>query len=252
VAAAAVAAPTPAKKKEGSGGMIVLLFGGVVGLAAIAAGAFFYVKSQRLDFPTKSAVVETPNVTKPLPTASSIGPATDTPPEATTDTQTAQVDPKKPGPALKPPPGGGFKPAPTVSVDPKLVVKDLPQNAAGGGNDLNSAMAAAAGPIASSTGPASTGGGGGGGNVAQKPSQGMVQGAINAVLPQARGCLGPDDPRSIANVVFQSDGTVKSVTVTGGNKDAEGCIKSALIKAKVQPFAEPTFAFPVTVRPTGS
>lgn len=253
-AAAAVAAPAPAKKKEGSGGTILLLFGGVVGLAAVAAGAFFYVKSQRLDLPEHAQVaVDKPKDLKPLPTASSIGPATDTP-VATADTPVADPDPGKKAPTVKPTLGGpGFKPtAPTASVDPKLVVKDLPQNQGGGGSDLNSAMAAAAGPIASSAGPASTGGGGASGNVPQKPSQGMVQGAINAVLPQARQCLGPDDPRSIASVVFQSDGTVKSVTISGGNKGAEGCIKDALSKAKVQPFAEATFAFPVTVRPTGS
>jgi hypothetical protein len=81
----------------------------------------------------------------------------------------------------------------------------------------------------------------------------MVQGAVNAVLPGARGCLGPDDPVSKATVVFQSDGTVQSVAVTGSasGKPAEQCIKNALSKAKVQPFAEPTFSFPVTVRPSG-
>ena len=39
-------------------------------------------------------------------------------------------------------------------------------------------------------------------------------------------------------------------TFTGGaaGKPAEACIKSALMKAKVQPFAEPTYTANVTVR----
>ena len=88
------------------------------------------------------------------------------------------------------------------------------------------------------------------GSVPQKPSQGAVTGAIGAVLPSARVCLGPDDPVSHASIVFGSDGHVQTVTVTGAaqGKMAEGCIKDALMKAKVGPFAEPSYSTRITIR----
>jgi hypothetical protein len=50
--------------------------------------------------------------------------------------------------------------------------------------------------------------------------------------------------------VFSSAGTVQSVSVSGGavGKPAEACIKDALMKAKLQPFAEATYSAPVTIR----
>jgi hypothetical protein len=89
------------------------------------------------------------------------------------------------------------------------------------------------------------------GNVPLKPSLGAVQGALGAVVPSARGCLGADDAVSRATVTFQSDGSVQRVAVTGGaaGTPAEGCIRSALSKAHVPPFAQPTYASPVTIRP---
>ena len=52
-------------------------------------------------------------------------------------------------------------------------------------------------------------------------------------------------------VTFKSDGTVQSVSVSGGaaGKPAEACIRSALSKARIPPFAQPTFTAPTTVRP---
>lgn len=100
-------------------------------------------------------------------------------------------------------------------------------------------------PAAGNTGPQFAAG-----TVPQKPSQGAVTGAIGAVLPGARACLGPDDPVSRAAITFTSTGTVQSVSVSGGaaGKPAEGCIKGALGKAKVAPFAEPTYTANITVR----
>jgi hypothetical protein len=71
------------------------------------------------------------------------------------------------------------------------------------------------------------------------------------VLPGARGCLDPDDPVSRVTVTFQSDGSVQNVAVSGGaaGKPAEACIRSALMKARVQPFAQPSFSFGTTIRP---
>jgi hypothetical protein len=50
--------------------------------------------------------------------------------------------------------------------------------------------------------------------------------------------------------VFASGGNVQSVSVSGAaaGKPAEACIKGALMKAKVTPFAEPTYTANITVR----
>jgi hypothetical protein len=89
------------------------------------------------------------------------------------------------------------------------------------------------------------------GSVPDKPSQGAVTGALGVVLPQARNCLNPDDPISRANVTFSSSGSVSRVVVTGSaaGKPAEECIKGALMKATLSPFAQPSYAATVTVRP---
>jgi hypothetical protein len=89
------------------------------------------------------------------------------------------------------------------------------------------------------------------GSVPLKPSQGAIQGSLGAALPSARSCLGPDDPISHATITFKSDGSVQSVGVSGGaaGKPAEGCIRAALSKARVAPFAQPTFTATATVRP---
>ena len=50
--------------------------------------------------------------------------------------------------------------------------------------------------------------------------------------------------------MFGSVGHVQTVTVTGAaqGKMAEGCIKDALMKAKVGPFAEPSYSTRITIR----
>lgn len=134
----------------------------------------------------------------------------------------------------------------------KLTERDLPPSS-GVVGALGDEMRKAVGdkgndpsPAAGATGPQFAAG-----SVPQKPSQGAVTSAIGAVLPSARGCLGPDDPISRAAVVFGSAGTVESVRVSGGaaGKPAESCIQSALGKAKLAPFAEPTYTANITVRP---
>jgi hypothetical protein len=115
------------------------------------------------------------------------------------------------------------------------------QNAVGGGAAPTAAEAPAA-PSGPQFAP---------GSVPEKPSQGAVTSALSQALPQARSCLNPDDPVSKANVTFGSTGGVTAVVVTGSaaGKPAEGCIKSALLKATVPPFAQATYSANVTVRP---
>jgi hypothetical protein len=83
-----------------------------------------------------------------------------------------------------------------------------------------------------------------------KPSTGAVQGALGAVLPAAKKCLDPDDPVSHATVTFQSDGTVQSVSVSGGGAGgpAEACIRAAMMRAHVPPFSKPVFSASTSIQ----
>lgn len=88
-------------------------------------------------------------------------------------------------------------------------------------------------------------------DVPEKPSTGAVQAAIGAVMGGARACVAGHDAPSRATVTFGSDGRVTSVGVSGpaAGTPAESCIRAALSKARVQPFARPSFGVSATVRP---
>jgi hypothetical protein len=88
------------------------------------------------------------------------------------------------------------------------------------------------------------------GSVPLRPSMGALQATIGVTLPGARACLSSGDPAVHATITFRSDGSVGDVAVSGSAQGgaAEACIRSALGKARVPPFAEPSFLYPVTVR----
>jgi hypothetical protein len=260
VASASASVPVMAAqgKKKGNGAVIALVLGGVVALSAAAAGGILFMKARKAAESAAAAVTTTqPAViaqAEPPPAATQAAPtpAAEPTPEATPEPANAKT-------AAKPVVAkGGAKTAPVVAKaeapakpegPAKMTEKDLAAAPAGPAGDLGAAMkkevgdepakAQAAAAAATPTG-----------NVPQKPSQGAVTGALGAVLPGARACLGPDDPISRASVIFSSGGTVQSVSVSGAaaGKPAEACIKGALMKAKVQPFAEATYTAPVTIR----
>ena len=246
--------------KRGSRGLLML--GGMVAAAAVAAGVFVGMRGQAPEAATPVAVAAPPpgapqsNPGVPAPIAQAdkgIDPSTLPP----ADTAAA-------GPALSP---GAARPPVAVAAatatataaaqDPKLVAvipaAAPPAASAGSDQALHQLMQQAAGVTPSTTSvttpdaplAASPG------SVPFKPSMGAINGALGAALPGARACLGPDDPISRATVTFQSDGSVQGVSVSGGaaGKPAEGCIRAALLKARVQPFAVPTFSAPTTIRP---
>lgn len=271
----AKAAMTTKEEKKGGGG-VVLAIGALVAAAAIAAGGFFFVKYNRAHqaavatqtstpAPAKTAAAteKTPTTTQPTATAAATVAQNDTQQVQEMPDPNAQGGSKpmlkfhaKSGPGST---GGGAAPqdtataAPTGTVDPKLVA-NVPTGGAGGGSgDLAEAMkAAAGGGTGLGQGAQTTDQGSkfAPGSVPQRPSQGQVAGAIGSVMPNAKACLGGDDPMSRATVTFQSDGTVKSVSVSGfaAGKPQEACIKAALSKAKVDPFAEATYPVPVSIR----
>jgi len=255
--------------RKGNGKVIALVLGGLVAVSSMAAGGFFFMKHRAAEQLAKNTPVVTQPViaapeTKPVEAANTTpAPAADPSvdpnalPTATPETKVAaapKVAAKGGIPAAALAKNDKPAPAPAKEEGPKLSAKDLPTTPTGPGGDLGAAMGKAVGadgkpvdatPAAGNTGPQFAAG-----TVPQKPSQGAVTGAIGAVLPGARACLGPDDPVSRASITFTSAGTVQSVNVTGGaaGKPAEGCIKGALGKAKVAPFAEATYTANITVR----
>lgn len=84
-----------------------------------------------------------------------------------------------------------------------------------------------------------------------KPSQGAVLGAIGAVRGAVKGCLDGIEAVTRVGLVFGSDGSVKSVSVSGGaaGKSAEACVKAAAMKARVAPFNDDSFSTSFSVRP---
>jgi hypothetical protein len=263
--AAAIASAPKGPQKTGSNRPSWLMVGGLVAAAAVGA-LFFGMQHPGTEAPQAQVTVVAPAM-----------PATPTPTNAATATATATAPNKDPldkavDPSTLPPAdtsvaagarpsspaavaAAAAKPAPAAAASAAAnpeVAANAPPPAPAGSVNLESAMQQAAGPQSSFATPTATEAPAAAPtSVTLKPSQGAIQGALGAALPAARACLGPDDPISRASVTFQSDGTVQSVTVTGGaaGKPAEACIRSALMRAKVPPFATPTFTAPATIRP---
>lgn len=269
--AAAPSHPAVATEKK-KGAPVLLVLGGLVAVGAIAAATFVGINMTKTPASEPVAAVAPPAPQPETPAAPTAAP--EPPPAATAEATPAPaedtVDPsalpasKGAKVALSKAPAVGAKAAPKAAApepaakpeekkEPaKLTAKDLPQGAAGGNTDLNTAMQRAAGPSASGDQKAAEPSGPqfAAGSVPRKPSQGAVTGAIGAVLSQARACVGPDDPVSRAAIVFSSGGAVQQVRVSGhaAGKPAEACIKAALGKAKLTPFAEPTYTANITIR----
>jgi hypothetical protein len=273
-ARAMMGSDTSLPTKKGKGG-ILLVLGGVITLAAAAAGGVFYVKTHHIAglSASKPATADVQPAAQPAAAAPAVAateaatvasndtPPADTASEPETISAAQKDEPKSKGGSAKH--GGGkavaAKPEAKSEAKPEAPPAAPPKKAdtktaaaPTSTTELGSAMQKAAGPADAvaveekPSGPQFAPG-----SVPQKPANGTVMGAIGAALPTARACLGPDDPVSRATITFQSTGAVQSVNVAGGaaGKPAEACIKTALGKAKVPPFAEATFTTAITVRP---
>lgn len=284
----AVAAMQPQKSEEKKSrvGVILLSF---VGVAAVAAAGVFYVHSHHAAAGMQgtaqlAAVSENdvqPAATQPTAVAQANQPAA---PDTVSPSSLPVDDPNlvaqnSANPSVKSAgkpvahtsaksgkPSVGLKDAmektevDAPSAPPPVVAETKAAPAAtteapppvGGSANLQNAMQTAAGPSDSTSSQAApTGPKFAPGSVPQRPSQGALASAIGRVLPDARSCLGPDDGVSYANIVFESGGSVQTVTLSGfaANKPAGACITTALKKGSVGPFAEPTYSAKVTVRP---
>lgn len=85
----------------------------------------------------------------------------------------------------------------------------------------------------------------------EKPSSAAVLGALGAVRSAVKACIADTDKPSRISVTFQSDGSVRSVSVSGGaaGKPAEACVVAAVKKARVAPFVAESFSTSFSVSP---
>ncbi|HLK40851.1 MAG TPA: hypothetical protein VKU41_29055 [Polyangiaceae bacterium] len=240
--------------------------GGAIAGAAVAAGIFLVIQGSGRQRSSPTGTASSPAVVIAAVTANASSPPARPPELVASD---APVDPsglpvavavatREPA-ALVPTRPSGSPRAGAAARGPASVTSEVASAAPPAPSDtpvdLGESMRVAAGPAAT---PLSAGGGEAPpdpGSVPRRPSLGAVQGALGAVMPAARLCLGPDDPICRASITFQSDGRVESVSLEGGSvagalgKPAEACIRAALSRARVPPFAQPVFTVPATVRP---
>jgi hypothetical protein len=258
---ATVAPAAKRSEKSEKRGSPWVAIGGVVAAAAVAAGVFFGIQHTDRGASPATVALAPPATPAPARTVAANAPATASP----TPPEDRGVDPSSLPPASTgavvvahgPAPVVATKPVTAPTTDPALVAAIPTTTAAPSSSaSLQSLMQQAAGVTSSPTAAAPTATSPDDalpapGSVPLKPSQGAIQGALGAALPSARGCLGPDDPISHATITFKSDGSVQSVGVSGGaaGKPAEACVRAALSKARVAPFAQPTFTATATVRP---
>lgn len=276
------ASSSPSLTPKKSRGGLFAAVGGLVFLAA-AAGGVLFVKSKHPELlarfthhaaaPAPAAPATTTAVaaaTTPAPQETAAAPADTTNDAVAQNDDTTTADDDQVAAAGKPV-AKSHHHAKTVKPSAKEAASPPPQEEAkaapapkekdpnfaptGTGQGLGDAMNKAVGkdpnaadqtPAAQKTGPQFAAG-----TVPQKPATGAVTGALMTVMPNARACLGPDDPISRVTVEFASEGTPKRIAVSGAaaGKPTETCIKAAFQHAKLPPFAEPSFTTTVTVRP---
>lgn len=238
--AAAVAPPPapvlplpPKKEQRSAAGPLAMA---AIGLLGLAAAGVIVVRAQRQG---DSAPVTAVPAAAPAPTAAAQ--STATPKEDIVALE--ELEPGKPtaaGPAARP--SGeklALKAGEPSQEEPKGQAKPEPPAAGAKAEDKKDDEAAKMKPALTA------------GDLPDKPSTGAVQAAIGSVMGSARACVAGHDEASRATITFGSDGRVQSVAVSGkaAGTPAEACIKAALGKARVQPFARPTFGVGAAIRP---
>jgi hypothetical protein len=260
----------PQEKKKGSGG----IYAGVA-IAVLGVAAAFAITMNKPAPQQPTTATET-SPAAPAPKAEETPPSAEKAPVAAAET-TAQPA-GEPGEATAPT-GGGEKVAAapgngtagaqqptggsaTPPADEKAAEATekpstppaTPEAPAKPG-DLKGAMAAAVGgdgkketPTAEQAEPAA---GSRNQSIPEQPPQGSVQAAIRAVMPGAKACVAGADDVSRAQVTFASNGTVKSVSVSGwaASHNQTACIKAALQGANVGPFSKSAFTTGFPIRP---
>ena len=255
---AKVAVPVKAPPKKSSA--IPIIGGGLVAVLALAAAAILVVRSSGQ---SDMSAAEAPMVAAAPPPADQAEPAAEKARAAASGltaeglalaTASAPAEePAAPGRAESET-DDEAKTAAAKTDDKKEKSDEKADKQPTDPKDLAGAMATAVGENGTSKdddGKKAAGPGVDPGSIPDSPSQGAIQGAIGSVKGAAKGCVAGMDEPSRATITFASNGTVSSVSVSGGaaGKPAAGCIQSALKRARVGPFKRSSFTVGVTLRP---
>jgi hypothetical protein len=235
------ASMTPSRQTKGSRPFVA--FG--IALALSAAGLYGYVRGTAPTATTRVVAV-TPREAS-LPTlAPAVEPAREEAPSTKASNANDLPSVASAQPPVAPSVVVAKHGAPAKQAEAVVATTELLPESPAQPNDLGRAMHEAVGDQSSRV--AKVEGPQGGNARSVRPSPGAVIGALNAVLPSARECLGPDDAIRVGTVTFRSDGTVAKVELNG-KRASDDCIKGAVTRARVEPFADDTFTTRVTVRP---
>lgn len=239
-----ITTPAPARRTSSSRALVA----GALVLALIGAATFGYVRTNARHAPPSAAAAGA-IVTPGEPSAASPRPieGANAREEAKPAAQSANDLPSA-APSAMPSasPASARHGAPAKPVDAVVTTTEQIPETPARANDLGRAMHDAVGDGSSRVAKVETTQGSGARTL--RPSPGAVIGALNAVLPTARECLGPDDAIRVGTVTFRSDGTVANVELSG-TRAGDDCIRGAVSRARVEPFADDRFTTRVTVRP---
>ncbi len=228
----------------------------VLGMAA----AFAVYKTRKPDAPPPVAVATQTPVTAAAVATEAPKPQVTAEPTAVASAEPAPAQTAAPVAAADDPKGaaGGSAPASSATavamVEPKGIAPQASAKTGSKIGTLEEEMRKAVDPGALPPAPQDDGSkpaAGGGANLPDQPSQGNAQAAVRAVLPAAKACVAGAPEPTTASITFASSGGATSVNVGGwaAANGKAGCVKSALMGARVAPFAKPSFTVPVTVRP---
>lgn len=231
--------PPPAKRG------VLPVAGAIVLALALATGAFFWSTRR----PSSVAVAPIPATTQAPAAPATAVTASPAPAEVATGvSDLPSVAPEASASSAAPPMVAHARAHASARPEAAVAVSDVTTEAPGiAAGDLGRAMHDAVG-VREDLRKQETNGAGASGARQLRPSPGAVVGAINAVLPAARACLGPDDPVRTGALVFDSDGTVARVDLRGERPQDE-CIRAAMARARIEPFVDETFTTRITVRP---
>ncbi len=249
VARAATTVRPAAAAPSNNRGVVIGVIGGALALAACVA---LFVRGSGEDERTSAALAAQKAADAPAAVvAAGAKPGTPSPvatndgvlsPEALAAAPAALHHDAKPGVAKA---GGAAaapasKAAPGTSAQPQqlaVVLEDDPQPAE------PPPAAPKAEPVPE---PALKPAEGNAGSVPLNPSAGAVSAALSSVRSGAQACLAGQTEPATAVVTFAADGHVLRVSAGG---PSSACIKAALSKAQIAPFAKDSFSATTTIRP---
>jgi hypothetical protein len=227
--------------------------GTVIGIAgtlvAIAACVALYLKSAPVQLPVRGARVAEAPAERPLSVSRPRSPALAEPSNIKKLEDLAEASTARP-PAVSP----GALPKVAEGAAPVAASKARPSPPSSSAQQLPVVLEDSAAPLEPPPGeptakepePQLRPAQGHSGDVPLTPSAGAVSTALGSARGNAQACLAGQTDAVTATVTFAADGHVLRVSAPG---PFGACIRAALSKARIAPFARESFSAPTTIRP---